>query len=116
MIEQQSDVRRQVELKQLAKLADERWAAKPSFLDAPKEPSQYEPGTIPRDKGGYGGQTEADKKDKVKNHIGEVEGTSTMESLNRKDKKESYNPWKIQKGSPGEEWQPGTWAPGSIKR
>ena len=116
MIEQQSDVLRQVELKQLAKLADERWAAKPSFLDAPREPSQYEPGTIPRDKGGYVGQTEADEKVEVKNHVVGVEGTQTMERPSRQGKTKKSNPWNVQRGTPGEEWQPEAWTPGSAKR
>jgi NADH dehydrogenase [ubiquinone] 1 alpha subcomplex assembly factor 2 len=34
--EQTSDIQRQLELKQLARLADERWANKPSLLDPPK--------------------------------------------------------------------------------
>ncbi|OGM46899.1 hypothetical protein ABOM_004425 [Aspergillus bombycis] len=34
--EQQQDVLRQIQIKQLARLADERWASKPSYLDMPQ--------------------------------------------------------------------------------
>ena len=37
--EQQADVTRQIQLKQRAQLADERWAAKPSVLDKPRRGS-----------------------------------------------------------------------------
>ena len=39
LAEQQADVTRQQELKILARAADERWAAKPSVLDRPKNAS-----------------------------------------------------------------------------
>ena len=51
--EQQADVQRQLQLKQLAQLADERWASKASYLDAPKETAQPAPATVARDPGGY---------------------------------------------------------------
>ena len=36
MQEQQQEVIRQIQIKHLARLADERWASKPSFLDSPQ--------------------------------------------------------------------------------
>ena len=115
MIEQQSDVRRQVELKQLARLADERWASKPSFLDAPKEPSQYELSTISRNRGSYVGRGEAAEKEGVKNHIGGDADTQTTESPSRQYKKEKSNPWKVQRDTQGE-WQPDAWTPGNVRK
>jgi NADH dehydrogenase [ubiquinone] 1 alpha subcomplex assembly factor 2 len=111
MIEQQSDVQRQVELKQLARLADERWAAKPSFLDPPPKTSKYEPATIPRDRGGYVGQTEPNHKEGVRNHVAGVRDTDSSQASERAQKKEKVNPWKVNKGGPGEEWQPQAWTP-----
>ena len=113
MIEQQSDVQRQVQLKQLARLADERWAAKPSLLDAPTQTSKYEPATIPRDKGGYVGQTESNGKEGVRNHVASASAISSRQAPEQIQKKEKLNPWRIDRGSPGEEWQPKAWTPSS---
>ena len=41
--EQKADVQRQLQLKHLAQLADERWASKASYLDAPKDTAQTAP-------------------------------------------------------------------------
>lgn len=51
-----ADVERQRGMKVLARLADERWKSKPSFLDKPKDGSRQQPGpgTLLEDKGGYG--------------------------------------------------------------
>jgi NADH dehydrogenase [ubiquinone] 1 alpha subcomplex assembly factor 2 len=51
--EQEANVQRQIQLKQLAQLADERWASKASYLDSPKDTAQTGPLTAPRDSGGY---------------------------------------------------------------
>lgn len=93
-------------MKQLARLADERWASKPSFLEKPKE--QPYPATKPRDPGGYIGQTEPDHKEGVRNA---VENPSEM---TEKAKKE--NPWARERGAPSETWQPEAWTPGTLKR
>lgn len=111
MLEQKSDVQRQVQLKQLARLADERWAAKPSLLDPPSEPSKYEPATIPRDRGGYVGQTEPQEKEGVRNHVASASDTNPSQAPEGAQKKEKINPWKVNRGSPGEEWQPQAWTP-----
>ncbi|MCJ1282719.1 hypothetical protein MMC26_002044 [Xylographa opegraphella] len=116
--EQQLDIQRQAQLKQLARLADERWAAKPSFLDAPKERSQPGPATLPRDPGGYVGQTEPDEKEGVRNLVAGVD--DMVESNNDSKVTQQYkgkdNPWKTRKGNPGEDWQPAAWTPGSTNR
>ncbi|KAI9881589.1 MAG: hypothetical protein M1830_000153 [Pleopsidium flavum] len=104
--EQQADLVRQAQLKHLARLADERWASKPSFLDKPKE--QPSPATVPRDPGGYAGQTEPGEREGVRNAVG------TPAEVGEKVRKE--NPWKRQRGGAGEEWQPEAWTPGPVKR
>ncbi|MCJ1471463.1 hypothetical protein MMC13_000102 [Lambiella insularis] len=114
--EQQSDVQRQVQLKQLARLADERWAAKPSFLDAPKTTSQPSPATLPRDPGGYVGQTEPHEKEGVRNHISSTIETEPPIRNPEASPKEKADPWKNNRGNPGEKWQPTAWTPGSFKR
>ncbi len=50
--EQQRDVQRQANLKHLARLADERWASKPSLLDGP-ELKNAPLETRVKDKGAY---------------------------------------------------------------
>ena len=115
ILEQQSDLQRQEQLKYLAQKADERWASKPSFLDAPKERSQPGPATLPRDKGGYVGQTEPDGKEGVRNAVGGLEEVGNVEERQPKHS-EKGNPWKQQRGNPGEGWQPGAWTPGPAKR
>ena len=106
--EQQYDLQRQAQLKQLARLADERWASKPSFLDAPKDTAKPGPAMLPRDKGGYVGQTEPKEKEGVRNAVG---GVGEVENLTEttSDKK---NPWQTsRKGRAGEDWQPEAWTP-----
>lgn len=96
--EQQSDVQRQLQLKYLAQLADERWASKASYLDAPRNTSQPSPATVPRDPGGYVGNTEPYHKQGVKSVI------------------KDSNPYKVDRGGPSENWQPETWTPGVGRR
>ncbi|MCJ1290853.1 hypothetical protein MMC34_002395 [Xylographa carneopallida] len=115
--EQQSDIQRQAQLKQLARLADERWAAKPSFLDAPKERSQPGPATLPRDLGGYVGQTEPDEKEGVRNLVAGIDDIVDSKKEETQDQyKGKENPWKTKKGNPGEGWQPAAWTPGPTNR
>ena len=92
--EQRSDIQRQLQLKQLAQLADERWVSKKSYLDAPKDTAQPAPATLPKDPGGYGGQTEPEEKQGVRSAI--------------------QSPYK--QGAPSENWQPESWQPGAAKR
>ncbi|MCJ1257203.1 hypothetical protein MMC24_005028 [Lignoscripta atroalba] len=117
--EQQYDLQRQSQLKYLARLADDRWASKPSFLDAPKATSHPGPATLPRDPGGYAGQTEPDEKEGVRNAVGGVgevgeSETSSQEKRNRG--KASDSPWQVNRGNPGDGWQPEAWTPGPVKR
>lgn len=95
--EQQADVQRQLQLKQLAQLADERWASKASYLKAPTEEAQTAPATAPRDPGGYVGKTEPEEKG-VRNAV------------------EDTKPYKTDRGGSSERWQPQSWEPGAVKR
>ena len=91
---------------------------------------------MPRDPGGYGkgqlegvaGRTEADGRMGVRNAVvgvgdgevgdGEVgEGVGGESAGKRlKEKEEGEDPWKRQRGGPSEEFQPGAWTPGVVKR
>ena len=55
MEEQRAEVERQRGVKILARLADERWKSKPSFLDKPKDGriQESDSGTLLRDRGGH---------------------------------------------------------------
>ena len=103
-------------MKFLAQQADERWAAKPSFLDTPKEIQQPKPATLPRDPGGYIGKTEPDDKESVRSAIGGLDEVGEPEKTRPERKLEKENPWKQHKGNPGESWQPQAWTPGSTRK
>ena len=106
--EQQADIARQARLKHLALQADERWASKPSLLDKPTVQPGLE--TIPRDPGGYAGQSEPKEKEGVRNAV-ETPGGTGPEKGTKGD-----NPWKRQRGGPSEEFQPEAWSPGAVRR
>ena len=95
--EQQADMQRQFQLKQLAQLADERWASKASYLDSPKDTGQTAPATAPKDSGGYKGKMEH------------------TEARNQRSKR-AKSPYKASGGGPSEKWQPASWEPGVTKR
>jgi len=127
------DVARQERLKILARQADERWAAKPSFLDQPGERGgQPLPATKVLDSGGYAGQnTKPNEKEGVRNTVAGIEELEATEAKKieipdgvrhpyvereehnevRKDeivklKEEKADPWKRARGGPSEEWRP----------
>jgi len=128
-------VARQERLKILARQADERWAAKPSFLDQPGERrGQPLPATKVLDPGGYAGQnTKPNEKDDVRNMVAGIEEVEATEAKKmqvpdgvrhpvvggrehnavRKDDivkpKEKADPWKQARGGPSEEWKPKAW-------
>ncbi|KAL9108406.1 MAG: hypothetical protein Q9227_006867 [Pyrenula ochraceoflavens] len=104
--EQEADVARQIQLKQLAQLADERWASKPSFLDKPK--TQPEPASKPHQPASLSGRTEPEKNEGVRNA---VEPPAEVETKAKGD-----NPWKIDRGGPSEGWQPEAWTPTGARR
>lgn len=133
--EQRYDVQRQAAMKQLAARADERWKSLPSYLDAPKM-QQPQPGTVPKDPGGYLGQTEPDERQGVKSAVEDqskvsqiVEGKDAKEvdegrfKGKTKEKKTRMErepaPWEkeaMKRRNPGEDWQPESWMPGVTPR
>ncbi|KAG4417554.1 hypothetical protein IFR04_009284 [Cadophora malorum] len=128
LVEQSQDLVRQRNLKILAAQADARWAAKPSFLDAP-ERSQPVPALESKDSGGAGdldgalgareqttanimeGQGDSAEKmqtpDGIRHRFNE---RSEQEEKRTKDEnKKKEDPWKNARGGPSEEWQPQAW-------
>ncbi len=112
--ELQSDATRQAQLKQLARAADERWAAKPSVLDKPRR-GNLELGVGDGEMRGTIG---------VKGETGDGRGVSGMErdeEVRQKERegggKEKQNPWAVRKGKAGEDWKPESWTPmGRVER
>lgn len=111
--ELQYDVQRQANLKQLARAADERWAAKPSVLDKPRRGNQELAigdgemrGTV-----GQKGETGEGKG---------VTGAERQEAVEKKKReggeKGKENPWKVRQGKAGEDWKPEAWSPGRVER
>jgi len=123
--EQQQDLTRQAQIKQLARLADERWASKPSFLDKPKT-QQPTPATNTTDatlnrpadetattanSQNASASTTAAGTDPTPKTGGTRSGTkpaSTEESAKEED------PW-AKASNPGDNWQPESWNPTSRR-
>lgn len=116
--DQQYEVQRQSQLKQLAAAADARWASKPSFLDAPSEMGQPRPLMEPRDQGGYNDSVkEAGDPGVVSPVTSPLEQAEERVAGQQPPRKEKDNPWDAAKGSnPGQDWQPQGWVPGKIER
>ena len=74
----------------------------------PKTTSQAAPATVPRDAGGYKGQTEEESREGVRSA---VEGTEEQQEKGKKQ-----NPWEVNRGGPSEKWQPSAWKPGPARR
>ncbi|KAJ5440767.1 NADH:ubiquinone oxidoreductase 17.2kDa subunit [Penicillium cf. griseofulvum] len=112
--EQQQDLVRQAQIKQLARLADERWASKASFLDKPKTqhqaPStQINEATLNQPANAASAQAPASATSP------ETPPKAKPEPAYPKTQKEE-NPWaKANKANPGEEWQPEAWSPSSKR-
>lgn len=123
LLEQQKDVIRQIQLKHLARIADERWASKPSYLDRPPQTQQPTPATRTTDPTLEGAErntqsTEAEGTESTA-HQAQAQ-TQTQTAQTRKDegkKKEEEDPWaKVRAGNPGDGWQPESWTPTAAKR
>lgn len=130
LTEQSQDLVRQRNLKMLAAQADARWAAKPSFMDAPHQ-SQPLPALEVKDPGGYESlqerrdavatpETKGDCKHAdqqgVKTQIPGTGGNRLNETPAHEKKKfkeenalQQDDPWKAARGGPSEEWQPQAW-------
>ena len=111
--EQQQDVQRQIQLKHLVQLADERWAAKAPRVrdsDAPERPTRAALPKEPMASDGAAGSRTADDGDvSSQNGNGPKVGMETKTRDQGEKKKE--NPWKVQRGGRSEEWQPESWKP-----
>ncbi|KAE8385517.1 hypothetical protein BDV23DRAFT_164841 [Aspergillus alliaceus] len=104
--EQQQDIIRQLQIKQLAKLADERWASKPSYLDMPQT-QQPKPATQSADATSnsfsQANNAQADTPDAKE--VGRDEVPTA-----KKD------PWAAAAATPREGWQPKPWSPTTSQR
>ncbi|TVY15413.1 NADH-ubiquinone oxidoreductase assembly factor N7BML [Lachnellula arida] len=133
LTEQSQDLVRQRNLKVLAAAADARWAAKPSFLDAPGETrGQPLPTLAPGDRETHQGNTmpgkEEDAGDTTREETGRVakaeppkqpeephemqapDGVRHRFDERPKQKgKEKDDPWKQVRGGPSEQWKPAQW-------
>lgn len=112
--EQQRDLLRQAQIKKLAQIADEKWAAKPSFLDKPKT---QQPAPVTRTSDQTLHPTEAsDSKSpgqpSVANQIQGQEENQQEVGQSRKTKGLAAN---VPTG-PGEKWQPEAWTPDASRR
>jgi len=135
LTEQSQDLVRQRNLKTLAAEADARWAAKPSFLDAPVKDDTPQPVhdltnqatnaqyAKSADKKGarsvVGGESEDIPRRIELNNLGaeadagELKGTdpdTTRREIGKhKRSKPAEDPWKQARGGPSEGWQPRGW-------
>ncbi|KAF8852392.1 hypothetical protein BDZ45DRAFT_716978 [Acephala macrosclerotiorum] len=125
LTEQSQDLVRQRNLKVLAAEADARWAAKPSFLDAPGR-SQPLPALELKDPGGHTQSAKLLDETGVRNAVsgGLEHEASVADSKNPENTREQTSrrhgepkpvaeviedPWKKARGGPSEEWQPAAW-------
>ncbi|CAP97613.1 Pc22g03250 [Penicillium rubens Wisconsin 54-1255] len=104
--EQQQDLIRQAQIKQLARLADERWASKASYLDKPK--TQQQPPATQIDEATLSQPANAAPAQKA------PASATTPETAPKTQNEE--DPWaKAKNTNPGEEWQPEAWSPSSKR-
>ncbi|TVY40290.1 NADH-ubiquinone oxidoreductase assembly factor [Lachnellula occidentalis] len=128
LTEQSQDLVRRRNLKVLAAAADARWAAKPSFLDAPGEANgQPLPPLAPGGRGSLEANTMSGKEGDGENMAGgERRGVPNAEPPKKPEEphdtqapddpkqktKEKDDPWKQVRGGPSEQWQPAQWGGG----
>lgn len=106
--EQQQDLVRQAQIKELARLADQRWASKPSFLDKPK--TQQPPAQV-SDVANASHPAPEPPASTFPETTPQAESAPTEQNSQKEE-----NPWaKASNANPGEEWQPEAWSP-SAKR
>jgi NADH dehydrogenase [ubiquinone] 1 alpha subcomplex assembly factor 2 len=99
-------------MKNLARLADERWASKPSFLDKPQTQQQN---PILRNSQAAKNTT-ADNAAPTQNTSAPAEPTPTPqpEPTPEPKTKKPENPWD-KAVNPGDSWQPESWTPTSRR-
>lgn len=124
IVEQQQDVIRQLQVKQLARLADERWASKPSYLDKPQT-EQPAPATNTSDgtlRGPEPGTPQEQHEKRQQQAPTQNEGTEAtaqqqQQQQGGRDKTKKDDPWaNAAAGVPGQEWQPDSWTPTAARR
>jgi len=110
------DIVRQQQLKVLARQADERWAKKGSFLDAPVK-GQPLPVTEVKDPGGYVEKTGAETASNLVAGVDDItQAGDGGRDVNKRPakgaepkKRQPEDPWKQNRGGPSEAWQPKAW-------
>ncbi|KAJ5168118.1 uncharacterized protein N7482_003712 [Penicillium canariense] len=108
--EQQQDLIRQAQIKQLARLADERWASKPSFLDKPKT-EQPPP---PKETSDSSINTTTEPPQNASPFARPTPQPQPASAESKTTKEE--DPWaKANTGNPGDSWQPDSWTPSSKR-
>jgi NADH dehydrogenase [ubiquinone] 1 alpha subcomplex assembly factor 2 len=120
-------------MKVLAAEADARWAAKPSFLDAPdkQQPAQMLQSRDPNSglKQAHGAREDAQQAepqsilkggDEIAGDMAEEkqnEATLKVPKKAKESKEPKESPWKeADKGNPGDAWQPKEWKPSPARR
>ena len=107
--EQQQDLIRQAQIKQLARLADERWASKPSFLDKPKTQQPTTPT-------GASQPSTSPTTESPQDVSAPATPSSTPKPAAAKPEPPKEDPWaKANSGNPGDTWQPESWTPTSKR-
>ncbi|KKA19908.1 hypothetical protein T310_6107 [Rasamsonia emersonii CBS 393.64] len=108
--EQQQDVVRQMQIKKLAQIADERWASKPSYLDRPQT-QQPGPATRTSD-----ATLHPEKGAAPDRQPGVMNAIQSQAEAQEQEKKPDTKPWARKMGGPSENWQPEAWTPTAAKR
>lgn len=104
--EQQQDIIRQIQIKHLAQLADERWASKPSYMDKPRTTQHLGPATSSSD---------ATVQSSQRQHAQQPSEEQTRGDRVRVGEENSKSK-PAPKGGPGENWQPESWTPTPAAR
>ena len=114
--EQQFEVQRQGNMKQLAARADQRWREQESYLDKPQDTGQPQPLMQPLDKGGYDGGTSKPGAPGASDPT--LNATNTADEVEQKTQKpeNQESPWKKYEKGPSETWQPDAWSPGKVEQ
>ena len=101
-------------MKYLARVADEKWTSKPSYLDRPQE-QQPGPATQSHNPAYHAGGSFQPEKEGVRSAVGTE---AELEQLKKKanKKKKAPNPWEKETGNPGDKWEPESWTPPPSNR
>lgn len=112
--EQQRDLIRQAQIKKLAQIADEKWAAKPSFLDKPKT-QQPTPATRTSDQTLHPEEAADIKIQGQPGVTNQIKGEEEIQQEVGQSKKTKSLAANVPTG-PGEKWQPEAWTPDAGRR